>query len=60
MELNIKDLKHMKNYLIFAGKYLVEQYESETNPDVADLIWEEVDSVSKYINRINNILNSIG
>ena len=60
MELNIKDLKHIKNYLIFAGRYLVDQFNKETDLNMADLIMEELDSVTEYINRINNILNSIG
>lgn len=58
MELNIKDLKHIKNYLVLAGRYLVDQFNNETDLDMADLISDEIDLVSNYITRINNILNS--
>ena len=60
LEFEVADLKHLKNYLVFAQKYLVDQYNVETNVEMAKLIRQEIDDISEYVAIMSNFISIFG
>lgn len=56
LEFDVKDLKHLKNYLVFAHRYLTDQYNRESSLDMAKVIKSEIEAVSDLINTISNFI----
>ena len=56
LELDLEDCRHLKNYLVYAIKYLNEQYDKETSADMSDLIMEELKLVVEYQQNINSFI----
>ena len=56
MAFDLTDLKHVSNYLTFAGRYLIDQWNKEGSPAMAEVIWAEIEVVSKFKKSVDEYL----
>lgn len=60
LDFDIEDLKHLKNYLTFAHKYVVDVLNRESDPDMAEVERLELEQIYEMYCTINNFLKIFG
>lgn len=60
LEFNVEDLKHLKNYLTFAWKYVTDVYHKETDADMAKVERLELEQIHDMYCEVTNFLNIFG
>lgn len=60
LELSLEDVKHLRNHLTFACRYLEEGIEAETDSEIVELAKEELKIVDEYMEMFTNFIKVWG